>query len=75
MAARDFQRRFLGRRMRTPLAMTLPQMSRLVHDDHSGTCKNLIGTRFTTVMKGAMVFVVWDSSTTAVASPEPKDDS
>lgn len=56
-------------RMRTPLAAGLPRMSRSAHDDHSTTCKKLIVAKFKAVMKGAMVFVVWDFSTAAAAGP------
>ena len=53
----------------------LPQLSRSVQGDHSGTCKRLIGSRFTAMMEGVVVFGVWDSSMAAVAGPEPKDDN
>ena len=59
----------------TPMVARLPQLSRSVQGDHSGTCKRLIGSRFTAMMEGVVVFGVWDSSMAAVAGPEPKDDN
>ena len=38
-------------------------MCRSAQDDLSGSCKKLIGVIFTTVMKSAVVFAVWNSST------------
>ena len=55
------------------MAARLPQLSRLVQGDHSGTCKRLIGSRFTAVLEGVVVFGVWDSSMAAAAGPKPKD--
>ena len=36
--------------------------------------KKLIGAIFATMMKGAVVFAVWDSSMVAVVGLKPKDD-
>ena len=49
-------------------------LSRLGQDDHSGTCKKLIGPRFMAWMIRAVVFVVWDSLTTVTVGPVPKND-
>ena len=57
------------------MATRLPQLSRSVQGDHNGTCKRLIGSRFTVVMEGVVVFGVWDSSIAATVGPEPKDDN
>ena len=69
----DLWHRLLGQRVRTLMAVRLPWMSKSAQDDHSGTCKKLIKTRFTVVMKEAVVFVVWHFSMAEVAGPEPKD--
>ena len=53
----------------------LPQLSRSVQGDHSGTCKRLIGSRFTAMMEGVVFFGVWDSSMAGAAGLEPKDDN
>ena len=44
-------------------------MSGSTQDDHSGTYKKLIGARFTVVMKGAVVFVVWNSLMEVATGP------
>ena len=59
----------------TPMATRLPQLSRSVQGDHNGTCKRLIGSRFTVVMEGVVAFGVWDSSMAAAVGLEPKDDN
>ena len=53
----------------------LPQLSRSVQGNHSGTCKRLIRSRFMAMMEGIVVFGVWDSSMAAAAGLEPKDDN
>ena len=40
---------------------------RLAEDDLCGTCRKLIGAMLEAVMRRAVVFVVWDSSTVTVA--------
>ena len=62
-------------RVRTSLAVGLPRLSRLAKDDLSGTCRKLIGAIFKAVMRKAVVFAVWDSSTAVSAGSELKDDS
>ena len=46
--------------MQSPMAARVPRMSRSRQDDHSGTCKNVIGARCTGGNGKAAVFVVWD---------------
>ena len=56
------------------MVVRLPPTCRSVQDDLSDTYKNIIGAIFTAVMTGAMVCALWDSLTTAIACPEPKDN-
>ena len=56
------------------MTMRVTWLSRLGQDDHSGTCKKLIGPRFMAWMIRAVVFVVWDSLTTVTVGPVPKND-
>ena len=49
-------------------------MCRSAQGDLSGTCRKVIEAIFTAVMRRAVVFVVWDSSTVAVAGSEPKEN-
>ena len=42
-------------------------MSRSTEEDLCGNCRKLIGVMFEAVMRRAVVFVVWDSSTVTVA--------
>ena len=56
------------------MTMKFPQLSRSGQDDHNGTCKKVIGARFTSGTVRVVVFVVWDSLTTATVGLEPRDD-
>ena len=49
-------------------------MCRSVQVDLSGTCRKLIKAIFAVVMKRAVVFAVWNSSTAVVVGLEPKVD-
>ena len=61
-------------RMQFSMASRLPRVCRSAQDDLSGTFTNIIRAMFAAVMQRAVVCAVWNSLTTAAASPKPKDD-
>ena len=61
-------------RVRSPTALRLSRFCRSAQDDLCGSFKTVIGAMFVAVMRAAVVCAVWNSLTTAAASPEPKDD-
>ena len=62
-------------RVRSPTALGLSRFCRSAQGDLCGSFKTVIGAIFVAVMRAAVVCAVWNSLTTAVAGPEPKDDS
>ena len=62
------------RRVRSPMALRLSRFCRSAQDDLCGGFKTVIGAMFVAVMRAAVVCAVWNSLTTVVAGPEPKDD-
>ena len=61
--------------MRAPMTVRLPRLSRTGRGDHCGSYRKIIGARYTAKTVSVVVCVVWDSSTMAIAGPEPKDNS
>ena len=61
-------------RIQSLTASRFSRVCRSAQDDLCGTFKTVIRAMFVAVMQTAVVCAVWNSLTTAVAGPEPKDD-